>query len=189
MVPIFFFSEILPTGTNLTHDEFLSIYIYTLEKPIRWYEFLNSALVSSDRNVTLKWKYYLYYLFSALRKIPPKPMQQPVYRIVNCNLLHLFPNKYKIGNILTWYSFTSTSVNISTLSTFLTQGLEKTVFIITDTFSGRDIQHYSSHPGEEEILLPPTSRFEIIGITTINGVNLISLKQIKSLEVELRLED
>jgi len=64
---------------------------------------------------------------------------------------------------------------------------ESTIFSINECLSGRSIEKFSSHPEEAEILLPPGSRFKIVGV--IRGkITLIQLKQIPTLEKLLKLE-
>ena len=46
----------------------------------------------------------------------------------------------------------------------------------------------SAFPNEEEILLPPGSRFEVIGVSPHGDLTLVQIRQIPSLEKSLKLE-
>jgi len=123
---------------------------------------------------------------NGLRKIPIWRNQQDVYRGVPINLVSSNPEKYKVDNIITWYGFSSTSTNLGKVQQFLGDR-ECTIFSINWCISGRSIEKFSAHPDEEEILLPPGSRFKIVAI--IQGkITLIQLKQIPTLEKLLKLE-
>jgi len=178
---------------GITEDEFLSVYFYTIEtqnKADNIYTRLNAELTSKQRSHTLpKWKYYLYYLFNAFRKLPPWTGRQDLYRGVNKDLVGLYPEKYKIGEKITLYGITSASTELSVMQTFLSPGTPNTIFLINEAFSGRCIERLSSLPGEEEVLFPPASRFLIKGIIRIeSNATWIQIKQIPSFETALGLE-
>jgi len=84
---------------HLTLDEFLSIYFYTIEwtdPSLNLYDRLNSALCSAERTKSApQWKFFLYYIFNALRKIPIWRGNSDVYRGVSKNLVREYPEKYK----------------------------------------------------------------------------------------------
>jgi len=169
---------------GLSLDEFQSIYFYTLEwnpQSLNLYSKLNRDLSSSERNLSVPiWKYYLHFLFNALRKIPIWKGNHDVYRGVSKNLVKFYPEKYVIGNTITWYGFTSTTTNMGKVEGFLGNE-ESTIFCINGCLSGRAIQKFSGHPDEAEVLIPPGSRFTIVAI--IKGkITLIQLNQIPTLE-------
>jgi len=175
---------------TLDFDEFLGIYFYTLEwqtRELNLYSRLNQVLSSSDRSSSLSsWKFYLHYLMNGLRKIPLWKSSQDLYRGVPGDLIKIYPEKYKVEKIITWYGFSSTSTNLARVQSFLGDN-EATIFCINECISGRRIEKFSAHPEEAEILLPPGSRFKIVGI--IRGkITLIQLKQIPTLEKLLKLE-
>jgi len=179
-------------GITMTESEFLSLYFYTLEwsnPSLNTYQKLNSDLVNSDRQSARKWKFYLHYLFGALRKIPKWSLPQDLYRGVPLNLLKEYPDKYAMGKKIIWYSCTSTTTNLSQIMKFLPQSKGRTVFTINGAFSGRSIATFSAIPTESEVLLPPGTRFEVVGIAKLDeSTTLIQLKQIPSLEQDLQLE-
>jgi len=183
------YEELQNKGT-LTLAECLAVYFYTLEWPQKshnTYSLLNKSLVDSNREGATKWRYYLYYLFNALQKIPKWIGQQDLYRGVNQDLVKNFPEIYQVGKKLTWYSCTSTTTHLTKIMSFLPSA-PRTIFTINGAFSGRSIQQFSALQDEAEILLPPGSRFEVIGIIAVDGATMIQIKQIPSLEKSLKFE-
>jgi len=109
---------------GLTKEESFSLYFYTLELTaathLNLYSRMNKDLSSSSRDQnTPKWKYYLFYLFGALRKIPTWKEHQDLYRGVRLNLVKEFPNKYQEGNVIIWFGATSTTTNLKKVKSFL----------------------------------------------------------------------
>jgi len=141
-------------------------------------------MISPNREVeTPKWKYYLYFLFNALKKIPKAVLQQDVYRGVDCNLVKDYPTKYVVGKKIIWYSFTSTTTNLQKIMRFLPPTKPRTIFTINGVFSGRYLQQFSAHPSESEVLLPPASRFEVLSIVKLDpNTHMIQMKQIPGIE-------
>jgi hypothetical protein len=173
------YEELQEKGT-LTLAECLAVYFYTLEWPQKThntYSLLSKALVDPNREGATKWKYYLYYLFNALQKIPFWNGHQDLYRGVNLDLVKNYPQKYQVGKKITWYSCTSTTTRLSKIMSFLPSA-PRTIFTINGAFSGRSIQQFSALQDEAEILLPPGSRFEVIDIITVDGATTIQLHQI-----------
>jgi len=186
-----FYSLPQDSNYNLTESEFLSIYYYSLEwtNNNHLYLKLNQALNSKQREIDLvPWKHYLYYLLSALRKIPKWIGNQDVYRAVLLNIVEKYPTHYSVGSTITWYGFSSTTTKFEIIKNFLKESNTGTIFTINGTFSGRFIGFYSAHQNESEILLPPCSRFEVISTSILGGFNFIQLKQIPSLDILLDIE-
>eukprot|EP01124_Arcella_intermedia_P021513 TRINITY_DN3014_c1_g4_i1.p1 TRINITY_DN3014_c1_g4~~TRINITY_DN3014_c1_g4_i1.p1 ORF type:complete len:378 (+),score=93.72 TRINITY_DN3014_c1_g4_i1:73-1206(+) len=177
---------------NLTQEQFYAIYFYTAQWPHsdkHLYNLLNATLSSKDRSSSAgQWKHYLHYLLGAFRKIPKWQGNQDLYRGVQLDLVSLFPSKYKIGGIITWFSFSSTTTNLNVVKAFLPEGQQVTIFMINNAFSGRCIQDYSVFNDECEVLLPPASRFEIVSITPFGTYTFVQMKQIPTLEIMLQLE-
>jgi len=150
---------------------------------------MNNDLSSSTRDEnTPKWRYYLYYLFNALRKIPIWRVNQDLYRGVRLNLVKKYPNKYQEGNEIIWFGVTSTTTNLKAVKSFIGNE-EGTIFSINSCLSGRDVHKFSGHEDEAEVLVPPGSRFKIMGIIESQVMTIIQLKQIPTLEKLLKLED
>jgi len=176
---------------GLSLEEFMSIYFYTLEwdpQSLNLHVRLNRDLSSPNRNQSAPiWKFYLYFLFNALRKIPIWKANHDVYRGVSKNLIKIYPEVYVNGNTIIWYGFTSTTTALGRVEEFLGNE-ESTIFCINGCLSGRSIQKFSGRPNEEEVLIPPGSRFTIVSILSKGPITFIQLKQINSLEKLLKLE-
>jgi len=171
---------------GLSLEECNSIYFYTLEwatSSLNLYSRLNRDLscAERDRNAP-KWKHYLHYLFSGLRKLPKEELKQDLYRGVDQNLVKRFPEKYKVGSRIIWYGFTSTTTNFSKVKSFIGNA-EGTIFVMNGCFSGRSVNKFSGHGGESEVILPAGSRFEIVGVIYFGDITIIQLKQLGSLEL------
>jgi len=172
---------------GLSKVECLSILLYTAEfipEHLNLYNCLNKDISSDQRDQTLlKWRFYLYYLFNALKKIPIWKSNQELYRGVNEDVVKKYPQKYVKGNQIIWFSFTSTTSDISIVKNELQKnGEEKdvTIFHITKSLSGRNIQPFSTN-NRLEVVFPPGSRFNIKSIQGGN-IKIIQLYQISSLE-------
>jgi len=180
---------------GLTQDQFFAIYFYTLEwkrnKALNTYSRLNTDLTCPERDdKARKWRFYLYYLFSALRRLPKWPGSPDIYRVVHGNLAQMYPEKYKQGKKVTWYAFTSASTDKNTANGFFDkkQPNNNTLFTLSGVFSGRLIQAISSLPQEAEVLLPPGSTFEVISVNlAVFGVHIV-LSQIPTTEKDLDME-
>jgi tetratricopeptide (TPR) repeat protein len=180
--------QIINSNSQITFDEYLSISLYTMY-PLKLYSRLNSALTSTKRSKTLpKWKFYLSYLIQALKKIDPWKMQQALYRAVRVNLVEKAPEKYVKDNIITWFGFSSATTSLAKANELLQDDLEGTIFTINGCFSGRTISEFSQTPDECSILIPPGSRFKIIGVSKLGHYHIIELQQIPTLETLIDLE-
>jgi len=175
--------------TTFTIEECMALYLYTCEwKSDNPYSLLNTSLTNPDRTSLQKWSHYLHYFLGGLRKIPKWKGNQDLYRGVSLDLVSMYPKKYKVGGKITWYSCTSTTTILNSIISFLPPAKPRTIFTINGVFSGRSLQSVSAFPKEAEVLLPPATRFEIISIMNLDGVIMIQMKQIPTLERELALE-
>jgi hypothetical protein len=177
---------------KLDREELLAIYFYTLEwNPTsqNLYSRMNADLTCSNRgNQAPKWKYYLHYLFSSLRKIPLWKVDQDLYRGIRIDVTEKYPKRYVVGNLITWYGFTSTTTNLNVIQNFLGKDKPCTIFTINKCFSGRAIHKMSAVPTECEVLLPPGSRFEVKAIIDFGKTKMIQLMQVPTLEKLLKME-
>jgi len=181
---------------DLTRDEFLSIFFYTLEwkdNTLNTYSRLNYALTSHDRDLqSPKWRFYLHHLFNGLRKIPKWNCTHDLYRGVKGDLTQKYPEKYVVGKTITWYAFSSATTRVDVITSFVLSDKPEpepgTVFTLNGVFSGRSVKHFSAMPKESEILIPPGSMFKVMSVTHIHLVAWIQLKQIPTLETLLKME-
>ena len=100
-----------------------------------------------------------------------------VYRGVNGNL----SKEYRRGETIVWWGFSSCTRSIETLNNqqFLGKTDERTYFNI-ECESRTNIRSHSFYETEDEILLLPARRFEILGcVDQGNGLKLIQLRETK----------
>ena len=114
-----------------------------------------------------------------------------LYRGMNLSFIDLIPYTRNINKIISFPSFTSTSLNINRAKNFIIksqqQRIEKKKFSVIFDFEmknilfpvGFDIQEISDHPEEEEVLIQPFTFFKIKKIE----INLDSFNANISLEV------
>ena len=189
-------NEINNKYTNITKQEAIIICSYTYEcddKSYSPYKILNKNLVSQNRKNGLKIvsKYFFIFL-QALRKLPkyfPDKESGYLYRCINKHInykIDPFDNKsipYIVGNKKTFWSFTSTSVNLATCINFLETKSEiksGTIFTLYGDVWGYDITLFN-YFNEEEILLEPEREFLVEQIyPPINEVIHIRCKVEKS---------
>ena len=130
------------------------------------------------------------YFFAALKKIPIQSLKQDLYRGVPLDLVRQYPHKYDLSKSFVEYAFISATFKLDQISPFLGQ-FQRTIFAINGCFSGRLIHPFSANPSECEILLPPTSRFEVVGHLKLDAnTTIVQVKQLSSLENDvLQLEN
>ena len=170
------FAEIKKEYPNISKDDAYIICSYTCESKedeYNPYRLLNRNLASEDRkNGINKISKYLYILLRALRKLKryyPNNENNYLFRCITCkvNLSEDPFNKkyipYKIGNIKTFWGFTSTSENVKLTYKFLKEE-EKiksgTIFSLRGDIWGYDITLFN-YFGEEEIILEPERKYQI----------------------------
>jgi hypothetical protein len=163
------------TKSYLSHDEFASIHLYTMElEPRSLYTILNELLRKKNRKVLKDWFPYLNLILTALFKMPS--VHGNVWRGVKANLNHL----YEKGECYTWWSFTSCTVSIEVLESdmYLGQTGERTLFSI-ECFNGKAIKPYSYYQYEDEILLLPGTYLEVIGkLKPAKDMYIIQMKEV-----------
>ena len=101
----------------------------------------------------------------ALLKKTQVSEKQMVNRGVPLDLVGQHPDDYAVEETIVWWQFTSTTSNISVLSTpqFLGTSGDRTIFQIM-TSLGVDVTDYSAVKGESELLLPPAVALRITGV-------------------------
>eukprot|EP01041_Mallomonas_annulata_P014157 gene14157-biopygen7155 len=179
-------------AVSMTVDEVAAIKMYTMaaEPPTTaLYYLLNKALREKNRDKLKPFVKILWLLMQALRKAQPYPGTL-VYRGIKENL----SNQYRKGLKVTWQGFTSTTTTVDVLSQDLYLGTNgsRTIFIIQLT-TGRarmisSLSMFGGKDGENEVLLPPNSRFEVEAILgpSADGLLTVQLKEIAPLDPILR---
>jgi hypothetical protein len=182
--------------TKITKEDAYIICSYTCEskdKKFNPYRLLNTSLISENRENGLNnISKYLYIFLNSLRKlekyIPPEDNKY-LYRCIT-NKVGLsddpFNKKYvpyKVGNIKTFWGFTSTSPNIKTTYNFLKKEVKirsGTIFVLGGDIWGYDITLFN-YFGEEEILLEPERKYVIdLVLPPINEIININCKMLKT---------
>ena len=80
---------------------------------------------------------------------------------------------------LTWYQFSSTSLNMDQVRDFLAGMGGRVLFAIElTTGRGRCVWEYSCHSEEREVLLPPGTRFEVLGTICENNLLIVQLLEV-----------
>jgi len=162
---------------NLTIDEAAAITLYTAESDV--YKTLNQLLRERKRELLKPFFPYLRLLLQARGKLPKHT--QPVWRGVTKDLRAHFPKNKKIF----WWSVTSTTKKVSTLSNglFLGKSGPRTQFMI-EPKNGVDVEPYAMLP-EAEVLLYPGTQLEVVDSMDMgHGLFQVHLRE---LEVPVQL--
>eukprot|EP00727_Mastigamoeba_balamuthi_P000622 m51a1_g10557 hypothetical protein (623) ;mRNA; f:63364-65555 len=169
----------LSTDRGLTKDELLAIALYTFDTGQRQqnlYFVLNNDLRVRIANKMEQWCPFLYFIFSALAKLPA--FEGDVYRGVDCS--EDVCKQYPKGRQVFWSAFSSTT-SLSNVAKDLfaaANGGKGVVFRLSIT-SGRNIQPLSVIEEEGEILLSPNSCFVVTeGLHDENGTLFVNLLEI-----------
>jgi len=139
----------------MTVDEAAAIMLYTQECCM--YRRLNSALRAHDLVELGPYLPFMKLLLSALYKLPL--VQAKVYRGVKLDLHETY--NALVGQNFSWWSFSSTTLELSVLETPLFLGTEgeRTLFRIQAL--GVDIAAFSAMPNESEVLMLPGMRLTV----------------------------
>eukprot|EP01047_Picozoa_sp_COSAG01_P046812 COSAG01_NODE_4424_length_5036_cov_12.613936_3_plen_574_part_00 len=165
-------------GDLRTPDQLGAVNLYShqwAEPQESLYKILNQALSCTDRSLMKVWLLYLKLLMSAI--MVEKPFAGTVLRGVPENLEAEYPK----GEQFRWWRFSSCTENGNVLHNPLfcgDQG-ERTVFTITCA-TGVKVRHLSTFEGEEEVLLPAGTRFEVTQSMKTGDVTLVSLREVDS---------
>ena len=153
-------AKVLRAGSDdhdLTRCEIASLHLYTQQV---LYSQLNKLMRDRDRHKLLRYFPLLRLMLSALDKLPNHA--GIVYRGIK--VTKTLKNKYHIDRELTWWSFSSFTLDGDSLSgdTFCGSRGERILFTVR-VKTGKDISVYSAYRSEKEILLPPGRVFKVEG--------------------------
>jgi hypothetical protein len=163
---------------GLTRDESNSITLYLLElQPMTGslYYHLNKALRSENRQELKPWFLYLRLILTALSHIPQTPLI--VYRGINMDLT----DKYLEGSTVVWWGFSSCMKrnNLLEKKLCLNKTGKITLFVIK-CYSAKDIHRYLLYENQDEVLLPPARRFNVIkSLRESEELQIIELNEIE----------
>ncbi|CAF1168637.1 unnamed protein product [Rotaria sordida] len=169
----------ITVADGLTQDESAAIQLYTMEwipSDQSFYIHINTALREANRDKLIPFLCYLKLVLTALWKLPP--MKATVWSGVKGDL----STQYSIGKEFVWWGFSSCSESRQFLEQekFLGKTGVKTLFRI-ECETGKSIRAHSYCKTENEILLLPATRLQVISqMDSSNGAIVIHLKEIKS---------
>ena len=187
------------SSLGLTDDEAGAIACYTLQLPQGVkspYEVINEGLAGSRNRSTLSTARRLIYLFlNGLRKLPRYrvPAGEMLYRGMKVKVPTTLEEAkghqyYAKGRTVTWWAFTSTTLDGEVTSNFIRKSPESTLFNISGAdLWGYDIRAFSQFPEEAEVLLEPEAKVDVISVIrhqdSILSIN-IKLQPFKHLVLE-----
>jgi len=143
------------------------------------YKVANASCYNPDRSSVNPFKLFLWLLVRAMASLQPY-LGTVVHRGVKLDLCSDYPQ----GREFTWQGFTSTTKDLSVLTNdiFLGDIGPRTIFTIELTQrQARDISTYSPL-SEGEVLLPPGSRFRVIGAVQQADLSILHLLELPSEE-------
>jgi len=151
---------------NLTENEIMAIALYTIDVSSLWlgnqprcnniFYQLNNVLRKRDSYEMKKWEGYIWYLQSALSKLPDVSLT--VYRGIEANHESILQN-YKKGRKIQWSGYSSTTTDLNRARKFAREG---GVIVSVSVLSGKVIQNYSYYALEAEVLLSPNLTFTVV---------------------------
>jgi surface protein len=163
---------------RLTECEFVVILLYTCEFPDAnsLYAVMNRKLNVPDRNFVKPFVKYIWLLLRALTKCPVSPVRMVYRGIRNADLTSYYPD----GHEFEWHQFSSCSCSLAVQNVFTGQVGVRTLFTIELTSSrGRDVCAYSAVQRENEVLLPPNTKFRVTSMFDPgHGLKMIQVVEI-----------
>lgn len=144
------------------------------------YSILNEYLRDENRQLLLPFKAFLVLFLYGVYDCPP---------VGNCVVFRGMKRRVNIvdytpGNVLTWYQFSSCSLDLGVQQQFLGEDGDRTLFHVELKYGrARLISDYSSFPEEREALLPPNTRVLVKGIWDAgNGLITVHLEEVAPLD-------
>merc|ERR1719174_1080212 len=146
----------VPGAEKLTNNQAAAIMLYTQETCL--YPRLNAALRNHDIAALEPFLPFMKLLLSGLYQLPLTHTR--TYRGVKLELFKTYNDL--VGQVWSWWSFSSTTKNMDVLETplFLGKDGKRTLFCINAV--GVDIAPFSANPHEEEVMILP-------GLPLVNG--------------------
>jgi len=121
-------------------------------KDQNFYYILNNVLRQREYSTHLKWSGYLYFLQSALSKLPNEELV--VYRGIPD--IDIIKTQYPQGQSIHWSAYTSTSVQMNTARNFAkSDGVVMKINVV----NGKKLNPYSVYDMEAEILLSHNMKY------------------------------
>jgi hypothetical protein len=159
--------------------EAAAILLYTMD--IDFFLLVNGKLRDEDRKQLKPFVRYIWLLLNAMSKCP-MPQKRLVYRGVKADVSAM----YTKGKVVTWNAFASCTTSLEALQqdSFIGNFGLRTMFSIElVTNRGRVISCCSFNHAEEEVLLPPNSRFLVESVfQSCHGLVIVHMKELVPLE-------
>jgi uracil DNA glycosylase len=149
-----------PAAGQLTADEVAALYLYTCESA--FYRQMNATLREADRARVKPYFPYLRLFFSALSRLPGR--KESLWRGVALDLSRQYPK----GGTVTWWGVSSCTSKQSVAQAFLGGRGRRTLFEVTPV-GAVSIRHFSAFTGEEEYILQPGTRLQVVGVASDRG--------------------
>lgn len=161
---------------TLSVGDFIVICLYTLNygacgKTV--YSLINESI--SSRHAKNVYRWYIFHLLFALRKLPCYKNDGALYRGIP---REVNPEKYEIGKSRKWLPFTSTSKERGVAEKFLGKDYPSTLFEIKGPVKGYDIKLLSRFCDENEVILEPYFTFTTTAIEDCGALNKGGCKKI-----------
>eukprot|EP01103_Thecamoeba_quadrilineata_P016006 TRINITY_DN5227_c0_g1_i1.p1 TRINITY_DN5227_c0_g1~~TRINITY_DN5227_c0_g1_i1.p1 ORF type:complete len:599 (+),score=47.59 TRINITY_DN5227_c0_g1_i1:28-1824(+) len=168
---------------ELSYDELAAIHFYTLEwdEGGNLYYMLNQACRSRNRKGLTQYRCYLKLLLSGLAKLPPVE-GQTVWRGMRGELPAYYLKNHEAGKEIWWWGVSSCSTDKQTAMEFFIEETKSAkhrhLFEIRINSHAVSLEELSAHPYENEIVLLPARRFQILSIEENSDFTHIILEEI-----------
>jgi hypothetical protein len=151
----------------INFDEAAAINLYTASAILSGH--LNNALREADQGIIDPYLGFIKLLFSGLCKLPLVQKET-----IACGVEGDLSTKFKKGEDMVWWSFTSTTINLEVMSDFAKGG---TIFIFHSA-PAVHIKPFSRYQYEEEWLILPGTCFKVESVDVILRDDLKQITQI-----------
>jgi len=154
---------------KLTVDEAGSIHMYTGDS---LYRKLNEVLRNPDRKAVKDYFAYLRLFLTALKRLAAGKV--PLFRGIKKNLAKEYPE----GSTITWWAVSSCTPNLGVAKSFGGGSAGGTLFKVSAE-TAVPIMELSAYAGEEEYVLAPGTRLQVVKVQTPPGGAVeITLKEL-----------
>ena len=151
------------------------------------YQVINQALRMKDRSSLWPFRHIIWLLMRALNGCE-------VYRgrLLHRGVAKNISRHYARSETIVWFQFSSCTCDLAIEESDLFCGKtgDRTLFIIElTTTRARNVSQYTFYPGEEEVILPPNTRFEVISKGDFgNGLYHVHLRELPPVDPILEFD-
>ena len=167
---------------NVTDDEARALFLYTCQWDLTeesLFYLVNSSLRNRERTTIRPYVPYIRLLISAMSKVSRDPCRT-LWRGVAMDLEAIY--KAKLGRNVVFWAFTSTTISMDALDTFIPPDSSKRTLFSIKVGSAADLGGFSAYSDEAELLLFPGTVFEVLNVKRISpDVILVELKAVRNL--------